>query len=251
MKRFLFFFSLLPVLLSGCVTRESYNDLARQRDSLVYVLYQEQILSYKLQKYAESLYYTKVEPRSQINTTVPLPPVIQMSLDTIQLPKGIFEADSGKKSLSDLTTAPVAKEISTPALRISQPEIQSRTEGSRVIYTLSNSLLFKPGTTRLTDTGTAALMKFGKALAEQKGYLITVEGHTDNVNISRMEGISDNWDLSVKRATEVVRTLIASGVSPLQLVAAGRSKFEPVASNQDEASRSRNRRIEIIVSPMP
>ncbi|MEZ4771930.1 MAG: OmpA family protein [Bacteroidia bacterium] len=251
MKRSFVFFPLLVAMLAGCVTRESYNDLKRQNDSLVYVLYQEQILTYKLEKYAESLYYTKVEPRTKVGTTVPLPPIIKLKIDSIQvpIPSALNDtANPANKTLSDLVPK---TETPAPHLQISQPEIKTRTEDNRVIYTLSNTLLFKPGTTKLTEAGTATLMKFGKALAEQPGYLITVEGHTDNVNISRMEGISDNWDLSVKRATEVVRTLITAGVSPLRLVAAGRSKFKPVASNQEENTRELNRRIEIIVSPMP
>lgn len=251
MKRSFIFTLLLVILLTGCVTRESYNELQRQKDSLVYVLYQEQILTYKLEKYAESLYYTKVEPRTKVGTTVPLPPIIRLKLDSVKesfAPELNDTVNPANKTLSDLAPKP---EATAPQLQISQPEIETRTEDHKIIYTLSNTFLFKPGSTQLTEAGTATLMKFGKALAEQPGYLITVEGHTDNVNISRMEGISDNWDLSVKRATEVVRTLIAAGVSPLRLVAAGRSKFKPVASNQNETSRALNRRIEIIVSPMP
>ncbi|MDX2249979.1 MAG: OmpA family protein [Bacteroidia bacterium] len=249
MKRIFVFLPLLVLLLTSCVTREQYNNLERQRDSLIYVLYQEQILTYKLQKYAESLYYNKVEPRTKVETTTPLPPAIQLNIDSIKLPAEIRKAiGPEEKTLSDLNPEP---EVPVSQLRVAQPEITSRTEGNRVVYTLSNSILFTPGTTKLSESGTSLLMKFGKQLAEQKDYLITVEGHTDNINISRMEGISDNWDLSVKRATEVVRALIAAGVSPVRLVAAGRSKFEPVASNQEETSREQNRRIEIIVTPMP
>ena len=77
-----------------------------------------------------------------------------------------------------------------------------------------------------------------------------VEGHTDNVPINKADGVVDNWDLSVKRATSVVRILQNDyGVDPTKLVAAGRSFYMPIADNDSSVSRAVNRRTRIIVLP--
>ena len=76
-----------------------------------------------------------------------------------------------------------------------------------------------------------------------------IEGHTDNVPYGGNATLVDNWDLSVKRATAIVRILKANGVAPTQLTAAGRSEFVPVAENSTVAGKAKNRRIEIILTP--
>jgi len=77
-----------------------------------------------------------------------------------------------------------------------------------------------------------------------------VEGHTDNVPYISSEAIKDNWDLSVKRATAVVRILMnSSGIDGERIIAAGRSKYHPLEPNNSEAAKKRNRRTEIILTP--
>ena len=91
--------------------------------------------------------------------------------------------------------------------------------------------------------------KVAKVVNDKPEIEFMVEGHTDNIPI-KIEGIEDNWDLSVKRATSVVRILQNDfGVSPARMTAAGRSYYIPLEDNDNSANRARNRRTRIVVLP--
>ncbi|NBP70936.1 MAG: OmpA family protein, partial [Cytophagia bacterium] len=89
-----------------------------------------------------------------------------------------------------------------------------------------------------------------KALKDQKDINIMVEGHTDNVPISKKSTyMQDNWDLSVMRATSITKILVKGGVAPSQIVAAGKGEFSPLVSNDVAQNKQKNRRTEIIITP--
>ena len=119
-----------------------------------------------------------------------------------------------------------------------------------VVYiSLSDNLLFKSGSAVINSRAEAVLSKIASIVNDQKELDILVEGHTDNVPIAT-ECVSDNWDLSTKRATAVVRTLQNKyKVAPARMTAGGRSEFVPKAENTTSAGRAQNRRTEIIVLP--
>ena len=120
----------------------------------------------------------------------------------------------------------------------------------KIYISLEEDLLFASGKYVINQTGIAALNKLSGALASQKDIEILVEGHTDNVKGSGRGSIKDNWDLSVMRATSVVKTLLNNkGLDPLQLTAAGRGEHNPIATNETIEGRKINRRIELILSP--
>ena len=120
----------------------------------------------------------------------------------------------------------------------------------KIYISLEEDLLFASGKYVINQTGVAALNKLSGALASQKDIEILVEGHTDNVKGSGKGAIKDNWDLSVMRATSVVKTLLNNkGLDPLQLTAAGRGEHNPIATNETQDGRKINRRIELILSP--
>ena len=120
----------------------------------------------------------------------------------------------------------------------------------KIYISLEEDLLFASGKYVINQTGVAALNKLSGALASQKDIEILVEGHTDNVKGSGRGSIKDNWDLSVMRATSVVKTLLNNkGLDPLQLTAAGRGEHNPIATNETIEGRKINRRIELILSP--
>ena len=107
-----------------------------------------------------------------------------------------------------------------------------------------------PGKYEVNITGVEALNKLSIALAPQKELEILVEGHTDSIPLSGRGLVKDNWDLSVMRATNVVKVLTKNpDLNPLQLIAAGRAEFIPIANNSTKEGRSTNRRIEMILSP--
>lgn len=120
----------------------------------------------------------------------------------------------------------------------------------KIYISLEEDLLFASGKYVINQTGVAALNKLSGALTSQKDIEILVEGHTDNVKGSGRGSIKDNWDLSVMRATSVVKTLLNNkGLDPLQLTAAGRGEHNPIATNETIEGRKINRRIELILSP--
>ena len=120
----------------------------------------------------------------------------------------------------------------------------------KVYISLEEDLLFASGKYEVNGGGIEALNKLATALASQKDLEILVEGHTDSIPLRGSGLIKDNWDLSVLRATNVVKVLLKNpSLNPLQLTAAGRAEFISLATNRTKEGRSANRRIEMILSP--
>lgn len=120
----------------------------------------------------------------------------------------------------------------------------------KVYISLEEDLLFASGKYEVNQTGKQALDKLSDALSYQKDIEILVEGHTDSIPLSGRGLVKDNWDLSVMRATSVVKRLTSNtNLDPTQLIAAGRSEFVPLLPNNTSDGRSKNRRIEMILSP--
>jgi chemotaxis protein MotB len=112
-------------------------------------------------------------------------------------------------------------------------------------------LLFKSASWDIDANGRNALRKLSGVLEKNPGIQITIEGHTDNVPYNPGNSqLKDNWDLSVKRATTVVRTLLeGSKIEPSRLTASGRSEYLPVEASNTSEARTKNRRTEIILTP--
>ncbi|NQX78571.1 OmpA family protein [Gilvibacter sp.] len=119
-----------------------------------------------------------------------------------------------------------------------------------VVYVyISDKLLFKSGSYAITDRAKEVLGKVAKVVNNKPDFEFLVEGHTDTDPISR-SGVKDNWDLSVLRATAVVRLLQDEfGVDPKRMTAGGRSEYIPVAPNDSAEGKARNRRTRIVVLP--
>ena len=123
-------------------------------------------------------------------------------------------------------------------------------KNGKVYVSLEEELLFSSGKYAVGSTGVSALNKLATALAGQKDLEILVEGHTDSIPLSGKSAVKDNWDLSVIRATAVVKVLMSNpDLNPTQLTAAGRGEYMPFKSNATPEGRSANRRIEIILAP--
>jgi chemotaxis protein MotB len=128
-------------------------------------------------------------------------------------------------------------------------DINVKVDKGVVYVDISDKLLFKTGSYDVTERAKVVLGKVAKVLAAQPEIEFMVEGHTDNVAISTDE-LNDNWDLSVKRATSIVRILQKSyGLDPKRMTAAGRSQYLPLADNSTAAGRATNRRTRIVVLP--
>ncbi len=116
----------------------------------------------------------------------------------------------------------------------------------KIYVSLEAKLLFGSGSTKVDQSGKQALIDLAKALEDEKDLQIMVEGHTDTDKVSPNASYEDNWDLSVLRATSVVRIMRGnSDLPPERIIAAGRSEYHPVDPND----KSKNRRIEVILTP--
>ncbi len=121
-------------------------------------------------------------------------------------------------------------------------------KNGKIYVSMENKLLFDSGSWAVGVEGKKAVEQLASVLSKNKDINVLIEGHTDNDPYSSVV-LLDNWDLSVKRATAIVRILKAKGVNPTQITAAGRSEFIPVDTNETKAGKAKNRRIEIILAP--
>jgi chemotaxis protein MotB len=133
---------------------------------------------------------------------------------------------------------------------ISDPDIEINVEKGVVFISIADKLLFKSGSYEVTDKAKAVLAKVAKVVNDKPDFECMVEGHTDNVPYRSNGVLLDNWDLSVKRSTSIIRVLTNDlGVKPAQLIAAGRSSYIPLVENDTPENRSKNRRTRIVVLP--
>ena len=132
---------------------------------------------------------------------------------------------------------------------MSDDDIEINVEKGVVYVSISDKLLFRSGSYTVTSRAREVLGKVAKVVNDKPELEFMVEGHTDNVPIKK-DGIQDNWDLSVMRATAVVRILENDfDVAPSRMTAAGRSYYLPIADNDTAANRAKNRRTRIVVLP--
>ena len=119
----------------------------------------------------------------------------------------------------------------------------------KVYISLDNELLFKPGSYTADDKGKQALKKLAKALKGNDEINITVEGHTDSDKYRGGAQLKDNWDLSVMRATEIVKVLESFKIDSKRLTASGKGDSNPLDPTDTKEAKKKNRRTDIIVTP--
>ena len=152
--------------------------------------------------------------------------------------------------MKDSMVTNLKKSISKALIGLEGEGLTIEKRNGKVYISLEEDLLFASGKYVVNSGGVTALNKLATALSTQTDLEILVEGHTDNIPLSGKGLVKDNWDLSVMRATNVVKVLTKNqSLNPLQLTAAGRAEFVPIASNETKQGRSSNRRIEMILSP--
>ena len=135
------------------------------------------------------------------------------------------------------------------AVGMNDPDIEVNVEKGVVYISIADKLLFKSGSYQVSDRAKEILGKVAAIVKDKPNFECMVEGHTDNVPIKNPV-LQDNWDLSVKRATSIVRILQQDfGIEPGRLVAAGRGEYVPLESNDTAEGRARNRRTRIYVLP--
>lgn len=142
------------------------------------------------------------------------------------------------------------KKVSSALLGFENQGLTVSQKNGKVYVSLEEQLLFKSGSTAVDPKGAAALRKLATVLEQNQDIKVLIEGHTDDVPVIPGSVYKDNWDLSVLRATSIVRILLENkSINPQRLTSAGRSQYQPVDPAKTADARQKNRRTEIILSP--
>ena len=159
--------------------------------------------------------------------------------------KQLVDAKSKSDSLNMVLTNNLTRSLSRDELQ----EVDVKVLKGVVYISLADNMLYRSGSYEINDRGMTTLSKIAKILKDYKEYEVLVEGNTDNVPIKKTN-IRNNWDLSALRASSVVQALQNQyGIDPKRLSAAGRGEYNPIADNDTELGKQRNRRTQIIVTP--
>lgn len=148
------------------------------------------------------------------------------------------------------TLSSLRKKVSDALLGFENQGLTVTQKNGKVYVSLEEKLLFKSGSTTVDPKGVSALKNLARVLEQNPDINVTIEGHTDDVQVLAGSAYKDNWDLSVLRATSIVRILLeGSSINPQRLTTAGRSQYQPIDAGKTPEARQKNRRTEIILSP--
>ncbi len=252
-------------ILSSCVSKKQYTDLeAKQKETqdllntatvkLNSCLSDKAAADARVAGLQEQLADMRSTNQDLINTKGNLTTLTQKGAENLERSlESLKERDLKITRLQDALTRKdsVTLAIVTSLKRevgLSDPDIQINVEKGVVYISIADKLLFQSGSYNVTSRAKEILGKVAKVVNSKPDFECMVEGHTDSVPY-KSGVLLDNWDLSVKRATSIVRVLEDLGVNPKQLVAAGRAEYVPLVANDSAENRATNRRTRILVLP--
>jgi chemotaxis protein MotB len=259
MKKILLLSVSVMILLSSCVSKKQYTDLqAKQKETQDLLnsatvklntcleerasataratALEEQVSD--LRKSNDNLQVLSSKGASNIEKTLESIKEKDMKITRLQ------DALTKKDSLTLAVVTSLKREVG-----INDPDIEINVEKGVVFISISDKLLFQSGSYNVTSKAKEVLAKVAKVVNSKPDFECMVEGHTDNVPYNGNGVLIDNWDLSVKRSTSIIRVLQTLGVNPGQLIAAGRADYVPLVDNNTAENRSKNRRTRIVVLP--
>ena len=153
-------------------------------------------------------------------------------------------------SNKELAMTQLKESISKALLNFEGKGLTVDKRNGKVYVSMENKLLFRSGSWDIGNEGIRAVNQLGKILSQNPDIDILIEGHTDNLPYQGSGNLSGNWDLSTKRSTVIVSLLEKNNkINPKRLTAAGRGAHNPIASNETQIGKAKNRRIEIILTP--
>ena len=247
-------------LLTSCVSKKKYTDLEAKNKETQDLLNTATVKLNSCLEEKASLAATveRLKEKNQllINTSKDMTVLTTKGAENIE--KALETIKEKDLKISRMQDALTKKDSVTLALvtslkssvGISDPDIEINVEKGVVFISIADKLLFKSGSYEVTDKAKAVLAKVAKVVNDKPDFECMVEGHTDNVPYRSNGVLLDNWDLSVKRSTSIIRVLTNDlGVKPAQLIAAGRSSYIPLVENDTPENRSKNRRTRIVVLP--
>ncbi|NER13371.1 OmpA family protein [Leptobacterium flavescens] len=267
MKKIVLLGASAAIFLTSCVSQKKFADLEAKQKETQDLLNSATVKLNSCETEKASLAATNASLRDQvgvlkannqelINNVGNLTTLTQKGAENLE--KSLESLQEKDLRITRLQDAITRKDSVTLALvtslkgvlgNLSDEDIEVNVEKGVVYVSISDKLLFKSGSYTVTARAKEVLGKVATVVKNKPDFEFLVEGHTDNVPIKN-DVLLDNWDLSVKRATSVVRVLQKDfGVSPQRMTAAGRSYYVPVASNDDAGGRSKNRRTRIVVLP--
>jgi chemotaxis protein MotB len=174
---------------------------------------------------------------------------VKQSLESLSAKDSYIKALQSAISSKDSMNMALVMNLKSKLADVNDQDINIKVEKGVVYIDISDKLLFNSGKYNVTDKAKVVLGKVATVLNTYPDIEFMVEGHTDNVPI-KTACLDDNWDLSVKRATSVVRILEKDyGIKPLRMTAAGHSEYVPVAANDTPENKALNRRTRIIILP--
>lgn len=259
MKRLFVSALALSLTLTSCVSKKKFAELeAKQKETQdllnTATIKLNSCLTEK-DALASQVDYLKKNNSDLINSSKELTVLTTKGAENLE--KSLESLKEKDLKISRLQDALTKKDSVTLALvtslkrevGIDDPDININVEKGVVMISIADNLLFKSGSYMVSDNAKNVLGKVAKVVNSKPDFECMVEGHTDNVPIKNTV-LLDNWDLSVKRATSIVRVLQEDfKVNPKQLIPAGRSYYIPLVDNDSPTNRAKNRRTRIIIMP--
>ena len=260
MKKIMLFTATAALLLSSCVSQKKYAELeAQQRET------QDQLNTATVKLYAcledkerlnEQIGRLNNQNSALLNNVGDLATLskkeaenLERSLESIKEKDLTIQRMQDAINKKDSVTLALVTSLKGVLGNMSDEDIQINVEKGVVYVSISDKLLFASGKYNVTSRAKEVLGKVAQVVKNRPEIEFMVEGHTDNVPI-RNAVLQDNWDLSVKRATSVVRVLQEEfGVEPQRMTAAGRSYYVPLDTNETAEGRAKNRRTRIVILP--
>ena len=267
MKKFIIALSMLALVTTSCVSKKKYAELeARNKQTedllntatvkLNMCLDEKNNLAYKIESLKNQNDLLKENNQQLINNMGNLTTLTQKGAENLEKSlESLREKDLTIKNLRDAVTRrdsvnlALVQSLKGVLGNLDDQDVDVKVEKGVVFINISDKMLFSSGSYTISKNAKSVLEKVAKVVKNKPDFEFMVEGHTGNVNI-KTGCIRDNWDLSVMRATEIVRVLQKDfGVAPERMTAAGRSYYVPLASNGDANGRALNRRTRIVVLP--
>jgi len=257
----------IALALSSCVSQKKYSELeAKQKETqdllnsatvkLNTCLEEQATAEAQLKTLQEENAFLKANNQELINNMGNLTTLTAKGADNLEKSlESLREKDLTIRKLQDAVTRrdsvnlALVQSLKGVLGNLDDEDIEISVEKGVVFISISDKLLFRSGSYNVTNAAKQVLGKVAQVVNNKPDFEFMVEGHTDNVPYRR-EPLLDNWDLSVKRATSVVRILQNDfGVDPARMTAAGRSYYIPLVSNDTAENRAKNRRTRIVVLP--
>ena len=267
MKKFIIAMSVLGLITTSCVSKKKYAELeARNKQTedllntatvkLNMCLDEKNNLTHRLESMENQNDLLKENNQQLINNMGNLTTLTQKGAENLEKSlESLREKDLTIKNLRDAVTRrdsinlALVQSFKGVLGNLDDQDVDIKVEKGVVFINISDKMLFSSGSYTISKNAKSVLEKVAKVVKNKPDFEFMVEGHTDNVNI-KTSCIRDNWDLSVMRATEIVRVLQKDfGVAPERMTAAGRSYYVPLASNGDANGRALNRRTRIVILP--